>query len=412
MKNIMNQTITLFGDSKKNVFIFFFLFIVLLLMVPLSHHYDLDLFLKWGLHNYQYGISKIYIDSNTDYMPITHYLLYFFVSIQSDLSRLDITLPLFKLIFTAIEFVFALLLLRFLKIKADWIFYFLIIVLNPAFFYNSYVWGQVDSLYSFVVIISLYLGYKNKIPAAFGIMAFALLCKFQAIFYIPILGLIALPHFINRPITIFWSALSIIVVLFIFTAPLENPFAIIDIMKNSVDRYPFPTVNAFNIWFLFESKPALMDLGAIKDTDPFLGLNYKIYGYILFFTASFFALLPLLKKTWRNILTKNYSFSYELIALSGALVALNFFYFLTQMHERYCHTCIFFIIIYCFSKKKYLIYTLFSYAYLANLVHIYNFFKFENVGTFVFHPILISILFGTVLILLFKEIYKNHYKIG
>lgn len=411
MKSIIEKIISYWGGERKNVYSFVFLFLIMFLMVPMHYHADLRLFMQWGLHNYHKGLSQIYVNSGTDYMPITHYILYLFMAVQADLARLEPhTLPLFKLIFTAIEFVFAVSLLHFLKIKKDWLFYFIFIVLNPAFFYNSYVWGQVDSLYTFMVIISLFLAYKRRIPASYAMMTFAILCKYQAIFYIPILGLITLPHLISKPIQILWSLLMIMAVILVITFPLEDPIAILDVMKNSVDMYPFPTMNAFNIWFLLENKKALLEIGTLKDTDVFWGLTYKTYGYIFFFTASFFALLPMLNRTLLNIKNKTYEISHELIALSGSLVALNFFYFLTQMHERYCHAAIFFIIIYCFSKRKYWIYGLFSYAYFANMERILNFFHFENLGTVPFQPITISLAFGVSLILLYKELYQNHFQ--
>ncbi len=411
MKSIIENIISYWGGERKNVYSFVFLFLIMFLMVPMHYHADLRLFMQWGLHNYHKGLSQIYVNSGTDYMPITHYILYLFMAVQADLARLEPhTLPLFKLIFTAVEFVFAVSLLHFLKIKKDWLFYFIFIVLNPAFFYNSYVWGQVDSLYTFMVVISLFLAYKRRIPASYAMMTFAILCKYQAIFYIPILGLITLPHFISKPMQILWSLLMIMTVILVFTFPLEDPTAILDVMKNSVDMYPFPTMNAFNIWFLLEDKKALLEIGTLKDTNAFWGLTYKTYGYIFFFTASFFALLPMLNRTLINIKNKTYEISYELIALSGALVALSFFYFLTQMHERYCHAAIFFIIIYCFSKRKYWIYGLFSYAYFANMERILNFFHFENLGTVPFQPITISLAFGVSLILLYKDLYQNHFQ--
>jgi Gpi18-like mannosyltransferase len=411
MKSIIENIISYWGGERKNVYSFVFLFLIMFLIVPMHYHADLRLFMQWGLHNYHKGLSQIYVNSGTDYMPITHYILYLFMAVQADLARLEPhTLPLFKLIFTAVEFVFAVSLLHFLKIKKDWLFYFIFIVLNPAFFYNSYVWGQVDSLYTFMVVISLFLAYKRRIPASYAMMTFAILCKYQAIFYIPILGLITLPHFISKPMQILWSLLMIMTVILVFTFPLEDPTAILDVMKNSVDMYPFPTTNAFNIWFLLEDKKALLEIGTLKDTNAFWGLTYKTYGYIFFFTASFFALLPMLNRTLINIKNKTYEISYELIALSGALVALSFFYFLTQMHERYCHAAIFFIIIYCFSKRKYWIYGLFSYAYFANMERILNFFHFENLGTVPFQPITISLAFGVSLILLYKDLYQNHFQ--
>jgi len=57
----------------------------------------------------------------------------------------------------------------------------------------------------------------------------------------------------------------------------------------------------------------------------------------------------------------------EKIWLTAALIGLIFFFFNTQMHERYSHYAFIFITVYAFSKRHYIPYILFSIAYLLNL---------------------------------------------
>ena len=72
---------------------------------------------------------------------------------------------------------------------------FSLIWLLPVVLFNSSLWAQCDSIYTFFVILSLYLLYKEKNIPAFVILGIALSFKLQAVFIIPFFLFV---YFANR----------------------------------------------------------------------------------------------------------------------------------------------------------------------------------------------------------------------
>ncbi len=80
----------------------------------------------------------------------------------------------------------------------------------------------------------------------------------------------------------------------------------------------------------------------VSDQDKFIGITYHYWGLLLFFTASAMALWPLAKTCyykWRD--REAESPGTELVWITAALIPSIFFYFNTQMHERYIHPALF-----------------------------------------------------------------------
>ncbi|MCQ2519451.1 MAG: glycosyltransferase 87 family protein [Lachnospiraceae bacterium] len=62
---------------------------------------------------------------------------------------------------------------------------FSLIWLSPVVFFNSSFWAQCDSIYTFFVVLSLYLLYKEKHILSFVVLGVALSFKLQAVFILP-----------------------------------------------------------------------------------------------------------------------------------------------------------------------------------------------------------------------------------
>ena len=102
-------------------------------------------------------------------------------------------------------------------------------------------------------------------------------------------------------------------------------------------------MNAYNFWLFFFPK----DFMTTSDTLKFMGLTLKSWGLIMFFTLSLVALLPLLKSSLYKLLKKEgIALPQSKIFIIAALIALFFFFFNTQMHERYSHPAILFLAVY------------------------------------------------------------------
>ena len=83
---------------------------------------------------------------------------------------------------------------------------------------------------------------------------------------------------------------------------------------------------------------------------------------------------------------------YKLFFLSLTLVTLIFFYFNTEMHERYIHPAILFSAIYAILAKDYIMYILLSLAYTLNMAKVFPFFNLDY-NAFYFNEKLISTLY-------------------
>jgi hypothetical protein len=176
-------------------------------------------------------------------------------------------------------------------------------------------------------------------------------------------------------------------------------------ITNSVDRYPVISMNAFNMWHLFFWKK--IDLTHMKDTIFFLNLSYKNWGLLLFFISSGIALLPMTIAIYKKLfLRKTISVDIAHILLVGALIPLLFFFFNTQMHERYSHPAFLFIIAYSFLRERYFLYIIFSMAYFLNLEKALRAFDLHY-GSFIFGNRFIAGLYLITIIVLFRELMLN-----
>jgi len=171
----------------------------------------------------------------------------------------------------------------------------------------------------------------------------------------------------------------------------------------SVGRYPRVSMNAFNFWHLIMRQ----DPWNVSDESTWLrSLTYKRIGLVLFFIFSLAALWPLVRVVWQKTRRKDSNISRQQVWLTGSLLAILFFFFNTEMHERYCHPAFLFLTVYAFHTKRFLPYILFSLAYFLNLEKVLQFLKLENYHTLVFDPRFIAVLFLILVIYLFIRLYR------
>lgn len=193
------------------------------------------------------------------------------------------------------------------------------VLINPAFWYNSAIWGQIEAIPIFFVLASLMTLKKSPVISLL-LITFALLTKQSSIIFMPIYFVLFIRlHSVKallKPIfiSLLFFGFAFLpffqrgnVLTFPFTTYLEK------IRSGSGSNYV--TDHAFNLWALPTG------LGKIPDTTTFwLGLPFVMWGYLFFFT---WYLLILAKLKVSNIY------------LGAGLVVLGAFLFLTKMHERY-----------------------------------------------------------------------------
>ncbi len=245
--------------------------------------------------------------------------------------------------------------------KSRWPYVFSILVLfNPAFFYNSAYWGQIEALPIMFLILGLYIFYQKRPVLSSLCFMLAFLSKQSSIIFIPILALMFLVS--TDKINILKGVILSLVVFWISFLPFMKPadtlaFPITTYLEKikSGSGSDYVTDHAFNFWAI------LTGLGKIPDGRIFEGgIPYRGWGLVFFGIALIFVFAPLLRKK----ITPPQIFG------SLSLISISAFMFLTRMHGRYLQPALAFLLLYCIHRKKILpVFIYLSIFYFLNLYH-------------------------------------------
>ncbi len=389
----------------KKVSIELFLFFVLIVMILPGHsfRYDTECWKQWALSINSDGIGNIYTN-NVNYPPVMIYLLYIYDLIQGP-EKIAENINYFKVIPFLFDFLPIALLIFFKKAYDLQKGYYVFLLFNVAYLFNSVVWGQVDSIHSNLALTAIFISFRYPI-AALTLFILALNMKFQAIIFFPVLALCLITK-IDSVKTLLKAVLmasviqALLLIPFFLAGTLDDLWLII---CNASVSFQLVSASAYNFWhFVLKTNP-----GTTSDTELFFGLPYKTIGLLLFFITSGLTLFPLLLKTINAVISKVRPKSFqELVFLTTGIIAVIFFFFNTEMHERYSHPAMIFLFFYSIYRRNFGLYILVSIAYLLNLekwVHFYNIPYY----TLIFKPKFIASLYLLVLIGGVFSIYKNY----
>lgn len=384
-----------------------FFFIFLLLPYLPGHRFDNSCWVRWSSYIQQEGLSRVYY-SGTDYLPFYHYILYLFGKIQGSPDNISAHVNYLRMFTLCFDVLGLWYLWKWTGKKFS--FYLLVFfnILNIAYSYNTLIWGQADGIMATLLFISLYYAYQQKLLLTTVFIVLAINMKLQVIVFLPVWGLLCLFALVDSRN---WKTLLLMMLTAIATQMiLLLPFLtgkdgltmVWDVVVNSFGKYPRVSMHAFNFWYLVSPS----DPWLLKDTDPFIaGLRYKQIGLSLFFLSSFLALWPMMKAVWLRWKGKAVHISKEQIWLTCALIAILFFFFNTEMHERYCHPAFIFLTAFAFYTGRFTPYVLFSMAYFLSLELLLRVMQLTNYQTFLFQPQTIAILFALVVLYLFVRLY-------
>jgi Gpi18-like mannosyltransferase len=190
---------------------------------------------------------------------------------------------------------------------------------NPITWYNSAFWGQVDSVFTFLIVIGFLLIGSGKISLSTIPFIAAVLMKPQGIFFLPVLffELLRQKKLGSILSAAFYALITILLIVLPFSMG-QNPGWLIKLYLHTADDFPFAAVNADNFFNLVGGN-------FVSDSKPFLFLTYRLWGYIFFTMIILFVAYLYL----RNHKNKNIS------SLAGLILVFGAFLFLTRMHERY-----------------------------------------------------------------------------
>ncbi len=358
--NPMNNS---FAKTRLELLMLFLLYAIILPRVYMTH--DMGAFKEWALYIHQHGLQNAY-GSQTNYPPIFLHALYVYDLLQGTEANIMAHINNIKLLFLFFDFLPIIVLCAFRQRILSFNIPYLYLLINVAYLFNSMVWGQMDSMYVNVVFLAMVTGVFYPAVAAM-LFVLAVNIKFQAIIFAPVLGIILLYSIKKLKTILVSAALAVAVQVLIFMPFIvsHNVGSVIYMYTHSVGYYPRVSISAFNLWYIILPQNPYEQ----NDSQPFLFATYRNIGLILFAVSSCAVLVVILKNMWqakrKNIQLTDWH--YQLLFLGSGMITFCFFYFNTQMHERYAHALLIFFFFYGVASKNYKLYALISIPYFLSL---------------------------------------------
>jgi hypothetical protein len=304
------------------------------LLTQLGYTPDLNLHKAWGQALFEDGLERVteMPNSPVNYFPNYALPLYLFKGIYafftsvlhgSDPTGSILLTVLLKLPATFADLVCGLLLYLW---SARWVsgkrrlIAPALYLLNPGVIFDSAVWGQIDGLHATLVFAAFMLWFAGKKTGAWVVFFAALMTKVHSVVFLPLILALALfddgvRGFVRRRLPAIIAVFSIAVLPYLLAL---GPARLLLGSAGSVSKYPFLTLNAFNIWWPFAR---IVGGLARDDQGPFPMV------YVGFAVFAFAAILIL--DSWRR------DRSEKRTIIAAALIAFAFYMFPTEIHERY-----------------------------------------------------------------------------
>jgi len=325
---------------------------------------DLACFTGWSDAVYKYGFSGLYTSSDVfiDYPPGYMYVLYVIGFIKSALGigySSALSVILIKTPAIIADMMIAIILYRIASREENRMFGLLcscLVLFNPAVFFDTAVWAQMDSVFILFVVLNIYYLRQERYILGAVFFAVALLVKPQAVMFLPVVGLAYFYALFKRGGFgkavggIFGGLLAGAAVFAAGVLPfmLESvsPFAfnqdpswIVGKYIGTMQSYRYYTLNAFNLYAAAGGNWLSFDA-------PFLSFEYRVW-----MSASIVLIcVAVIVLQWRSREKR------RLFEIAAFLI-ISLFMLAPMMHERY-------ILPAC-------VLTLFAYAYSRDLVTLF-----------------------------------------
>ena len=236
-------------------------------------------------------------------------------------------------------------------------------IFNPAIIYISAVWGQIESLPIFFILLSLYFlslfekKQRTKInPDIYYYLShlsftFAALSKQTALWVLPLMLIIWLKKttIIKFLKGLFLQMIAFVLLYLPFTLSLTEPFKIY--LQTLSGSTTLAAEGVWNIWHF------LLPLNA-EDSILFLGLSIRLWSILSLAAVYLFICL----KLFLNFKKENIYNSFFVLSLAA-------FFIQTRVHEKHLFPALVFLLLVGSPKKinKYLFFVILSVYYMLNL---------------------------------------------
>lgn len=358
---------------------------------------DIACFSAWADRMFTVGPGEFYSpDIFTDYPPGYMYILYIVGALRALFqipTYSGMHLLLLKLPAVSCDLACAYLLYKegCKQTSEQTVFYLTAAYLfNPAIILNSSLWGQVDSVFTLLLLCTCLFLIKGKMLPAYIAFGIGILIKPQTFVFAPmllagILDYVFLKDFSwKKFFTNLLQGLSVILGMVLLCLPFGLD-KVLPQYVSTLSSYPYAAVNAYNFW-------GLLGLNWSSQDNIFLFMSYRQWGNLAILLIVVFTFVISLRK-------RNDNSKYPLL---GAFIILTMFVFSVRMHERYMYPGLMLLLLYCIyrpNKSTYLCYAGFSILHFYNTAHVLFHYDPNNYNAKA--PVIIATSAGMVLFICF-----------
>lgn len=285
-------------------------------------HNDINLFRSWA-QTAANNLFEFYLNAKAaDYPPLYIYVLALIGKISTLAYFKEYFILLLKIPSIAADIITAYLIYKLGKKYLGTIISILLgafYIFNPAIFTDSTFWGQVDSIFTMLIVFAIFLLSEKKISVSSAVFAAAVLMKPQGIIFFQILffELVRkrnIKDFIKAGGSVLITALIIILP---FSLNAQSPLWIFKLYSNTISEYPYASVNGFNFF-------GLIGANYVKNTENLFIFSYHTWGMIFIVITTLISWAVYIKNDNRK-----YVSAIALLQIAGV------FTFSVGMHERY-----------------------------------------------------------------------------
>lgn len=356
----------------------FFGFWLRVVFIFLDYSFDVNNHIIWAKDLTEKGFagffdrpsSEVYASLYPNYPPLALFLFYLFYPLPQILFKivwwLNVTFPPFpsSMVYFLENRLFLAAMLKLPAIITDlglaWLIYLFVkkltpqkkpwpllvlaaILFNPAFFYNSAYWGQIDVIPLFFVLGAFYFLLFTKRYLISGLLFTAgFLIKPTILVFVPVyVGFFLIRFKLTAMLKTTLLAAAVFWLAFVPFMKKSNvflyPFVVYFNKIIQAQSLAFVTNGAFNFWAL------IIGFEGIKPSETFIfGLSYRVVAYLI--TSVLIVVI-----IYRSSQLKNQGYA---LIQAAFLTSWAAFLFLPQMHERYFMLPLPFLLLMAAQKKS------------------------------------------------------------
>lgn len=239
------------------------------------------------------------------------------------------------------------------------------VALNPVTAFVSGGWGQVDQIWTLLLLLALYFFMQDNLELCGVVYGIAIITKPQALMAGPLLAAAYFAKIKDNGIKYLWrtavSVVGAVVSIFILSLPFkgnQEPLWFMDKLLGTATSYPYASVDAFNV-------QALLGGNWMHVDTPFMGLTYGTWGSIMIGISCIGGILL-------HVKTREKQGS---LVLSLAVVLGGIFAFGQYMHERYVFPVLM-LILWAFllikDRRLIIAFVIYTCAALLNILAVFD----------------------------------------